>query len=45
MLKLDAGNPDHKTVLQLLNASKYVRAEDASYAPLRQAAKDAGLLK
>lgn len=45
MLKLDAGNPEHKAVLQLLNASKYVRAEDASYAPLRQAAKDAGLLK
>jgi phosphonate transport system substrate-binding protein len=45
MLKLDAGNPEQKSILQLLNATKYVRAEDASYDILRQAAKDAGLLK
>jgi len=45
MLKLDEGNSEHKAILQLLNASKYVRAEDASYDPLRQAARDAGLLK
>jgi len=45
MLALDAGNAEQKTILELLNASKYVRAEDSSYGPLRQAAKDAGLLK
>src|SRR5215468_850632 len=45
MLKLDAANIEQKTILQLLNASKYVRAEDASYEPLRQAARDSGLLK
>lgn len=45
MLKLDAGNPEQKAILQLLNASKYVRAEDSSYDRLRQAARDSGLLK
>ncbi len=45
MLALDAGNAEQKTILDLLNASKYVKAEDSSYGPLRQAAKDAGLLK
>ncbi len=45
MLALDAGNAEQKTILELLNASKYVKAEDSSYGPLRQAAKDAGLLK
>jgi phosphonate transport system substrate-binding protein len=45
MLSLDAGNAEQKTILDLLGASKYVRAEDSSYGPLRQAAKDAGLLK
>jgi phosphonate transport system substrate-binding protein len=45
MLALDAGNAEQKTILDLLNASKYVKAADSSYGPLRQAAKDAGLLK
>jgi phosphonate transport system substrate-binding protein len=45
MLALDAGDPQQKTILDLLSASKYVQAEDSSYGPLRQAAKDAGLLK
>ena len=45
MLALDAGNPEQKKILDLLSASKYVKAEDSSYGPLRQAAKDAGLLK
>ena len=45
MLALDAGNLEQKATLDLLNASKYVKAEDSSYGPLRQAAKDAGLLK
>lgn len=45
MLALDAGNPQHKPVLDLLQASKYVRADDANYAALREAATTAGLLK
>lgn len=45
MLSLNAGNAEQKPVLDLLSASKYVTAQDSSYDPLRQAAKDAGLLK
>jgi phosphonate transport system substrate-binding protein len=45
MLALDAGNPQHKPVLDLLQATHYVRADDASYGPLREAATTAGLLK
>lgn len=45
MLELDRQNPEQKAILQLLNATKYVRARDSSYEPLRQAAKDEGLLK
>jgi len=45
MLKLDEQDAEQKAILNLLNATKYVRAQDASYDPLRQAAKDAGLLK
>ena len=44
-LKLDASNPDGKVLLDLLNATKYVRAEDSSYDKLRQAAREEGLLK
>jgi phosphonate transport system substrate-binding protein len=45
LLKLDASNPEHKVLLDLLNATKYVRADDSSYDKLRQAARDEGLLK
>jgi phosphonate transport system substrate-binding protein len=45
MLSLAIGDAEQKHVLDLLSASKYVTAEDSSYDPLRQAAKDAGLLK
>jgi len=44
-LKLDASKPDDKVLLDLLNATKYVRAEDSSYDRLRQAAREEGLLK
>jgi phosphonate transport system substrate-binding protein len=44
-LKLDASNAENKVVLDLLNATKYVRAEDGSYDKLRQAARTEGLLK
>ena len=44
-LKLDGADPAHKAILDFLNATRYVRAEDASYDRLRQAATEAGLLK
>jgi len=45
LLELDANKPEHKAILDFLNAAKYVRASDSDYARLRQAAKDAGLMK
>lgn len=45
MLALDPGNPQHKPVLDLLQATRYVTADDASYDKLREAATGAGLLK
>lgn len=45
LLKLDASNPEQKVLLDLLNATKYLRADDSSYDKLRQAARDEGLLK
>ncbi len=45
LLKLDASNPEHKVLLDLLNATKYLRADDSNYDKLRQAARDEGLLK
>ena len=45
MLALDASNPQHKPVLDVLQAAHYVPADDASYEKLRQAALAAGLLK
>jgi phosphonate transport system substrate-binding protein len=44
-LKLDLNNSTHKPILDLLNATKYVRAVDGNYDKLRQAARDSGLLK
>ena len=44
-LKLDASKAENKVLLDLLNATRYVRAEDASYDKLRQAARAEGLLK
>jgi phosphonate transport system substrate-binding protein len=45
LLKLDPNNPEHKPFLDLLVAAKYVKADDGDYDKLRQAAKDAGLMK
>lgn len=44
-LKLNASDPEQKKVLDLLSASKYVKANDGDYERLRQAATAAGLLK
>ncbi|HWS55561.1 MAG TPA: putative selenate ABC transporter substrate-binding protein [Pyrinomonadaceae bacterium] len=45
LLKLDAADAGGKRVLDILSATKYVRAADSDYEKLRQAARDAGLLK
>ena len=45
LLKLDAKNPAQKAILDFLGAEKYVRANAADYGRLRQAARDAGLMK
>jgi len=45
MLALDPGDPKHKAVLDLLQATRYVAADDASYDKLREAATSAGLLR
>ncbi len=44
-LKLDSNNPDHSRILEFLRAGKYVRVKDSDYDKLRQAARDAGLMK
>ena len=44
-LKLGANNPESKPILEFLRATQYIRANDSDYDKLRQAAKDAGLLK
>src|SRR6516164_2275783 len=45
LLDLYPKKPEHKKILDFLNASKYVRANDSDYAKLRQAAKDARLIR
>ena len=45
LLKLDASNAENKVLLDLLNATRYVHADDASYDKLRQAARVEGLIQ
>ena len=45
MLQLNANDAEQKKILDLLGATKYVRANDGDYDRLRQAARDAGLLR
>ena len=44
-LKLNAGGAEAAHILALLNATRYVQADDSDYERLRRAAADAGLLK
>jgi phosphonate transport system substrate-binding protein len=44
-LKLDPASPLHKPLLDLLSANRYIEADDASYDKLREAARQAGLLR
>lgn len=44
-IKLSAGDPAQKRLLDALGADKYVRANDADYEKLRLSAREAGLMK
>jgi phosphonate transport system substrate-binding protein len=45
LLDLTPDDPKKKTVLDILSASHYVKADDANYEKLRRVARQAGLLK
>lgn len=44
-LKLDASNPEHKELMQLQRASRYVPTKTSNYDGIEAAAQSAGLLK
>lgn len=44
-LKLDADNPEHKALMQLQRASRYVPTQPSNYDGIEAAARSAGLLK
>jgi phosphonate transport system substrate-binding protein len=44
-LKLDAGNPAHKEVLELQRASKFIPTQASNYDSIEAAARSAGLIK
>lgn len=44
-LKLDPANPEHKEIMALQRASKYIATKTANYDGIESAAKSAGLIK
>jgi phosphonate transport system substrate-binding protein len=44
-LKLDPANPEHKEIMALQRASKFVATKASNYEGIEAAAKAAGLLK
>lgn len=44
-LKLDASKPEHKAIMDLQRASKYIASKPENYDGIEEAAKTAGLLK
>ena len=44
-LKLDPANPEHKAILELQRASKFIPTKAANYKGIETAAKEAGLLQ
>ncbi|QWE15587.1 putative selenate ABC transporter substrate-binding protein [Polynucleobacter sp. AP-Sving-400A-A2] len=44
-LKLDANNPNHKEIMDLQRASKYVTTKSSNYDDIEKAARSAGLIK
>jgi phosphonate transport system substrate-binding protein len=44
-LALDPANPEHKAILDLQAASRFVETQPENYRSIEQAARSAGLLK
>ncbi len=44
LLKLDAGNPEHRAILDLFGAQRFIATEDANYAQIEQIARQVGLI-
>ena len=44
-LKLDYANPEHRRLLDLHRTKKYIKANDADWKSVEEAALSAGLLK
>ena len=44
-LKLDPANPEHKAIMDLQRASKFIASKPENYQGIEDAAKAAGLLK
>jgi len=44
-LKLDANNPNHKEIMDLQRATKYVTTKSSNYDDIEKAARSAGLIK
>ena len=44
-LKLDPANPEHKAIMDLQRASKFIPTKPENYTGIEEAAKSAGLLK
>ena len=45
LLKLDPANPEHKRILDVHGASRYVAADDAAWKGIEEAARAAGMLQ
>jgi phosphonate transport system substrate-binding protein len=44
LIKLDAGNPEHKTVLDLFGASRFIPTEDGNYGQIEAVGRQVGLI-
>ena len=44
-LNLNPANPEHKQILELQRASKFIPTQKSNYDKIEQAARSAGLLK
>ena len=44
LLKLDAGNPEHKTVLDLFGATRFIPTDDASYGQIEAVGRQIGMI-
>jgi phosphonate transport system substrate-binding protein len=45
LLKLDAANPEHKPVLELFGAAKFIATEDSNYKDIEAVGRKIGLIK